>query len=64
MKKYRVKVTLEMDVEAKDKRVARKSVREMPWDLRYRFPAAGFVNEFIIVADEDSVKIDGIEEVK
>ncbi len=50
MKKYDVKVNLDLVVEAKDRAAAKTAVNDIPWEdvIDFEYPKAGFVREFLI----------------
>ena len=51
--KYRVPVNINLLVDSRNKVEARRAVRDIPWDdiLRFDYPRAGFVREFVIRVD-------------
>ena len=65
-KKYIVNVEMNLSVEAATKRIARNSVRNVPWEdiIQFSYPKAGFVREFRINVDENAVKILDVKEEK
>ncbi len=64
VKKYQVNVQIELSVEADNKRIARRSVRYIPWEdvIKFQHPKTGLVREFRITADENAAKILDVKE--
>ena len=50
--KYSVTVSLDIEVEARSKKVARDAVKDIPWDdaIKFEYPEFGLIRDFRIQA--------------
>jgi len=63
--KYHATINIDLSIEANTKSIARKSIKDVPWEdiIRFEYPTTGFVREFRINASDSPVKILNLKKV-